>query len=45
MLYLPDPVVSYIHKLTVENRSPAYILVQKDGRLFSWGGGTVFLWF
>lgn len=45
MLYLPAPVVSYIHKLTVENRSPAYILVQKDGRLFSWGGNLSFYGF
>ena len=45
MLYLPDPIVNYIHKLTVKNRSPAYILVQKNGRLFSWGGKLSFYGF
>lgn len=38
MLYLPDPVVDYIYKLTVEHYSPAYLLVNKDGRLSHWGG-------
>lgn len=38
MYYLPEPIIDYIHKLTVENRSPAYLLVQKDGRLSKWGG-------
>lgn len=38
MLYLPSPVVDYIHNLTVENRSPAYLFVTKDGRLSRWGG-------
>lgn len=38
MLYLPDPVVDYIYKLTVEHYSPAYLLVNKDGRLSDWGG-------
>lgn len=38
MLDLPVPVLDYIHTLTVENLFPAYLLVEKDGRLFSWGG-------
>lgn len=38
MLQLPDPVLAYIHTLTIENRSPAYLLVENDGRLSSWGG-------
>lgn len=37
MLYLPEAVISYTYKLTLENRSPAYLLVQNK-RLFSWGG-------
>lgn len=38
MLDLPSPILNYIHTLTVENRSPAYLLVEKDGRLSDWGG-------
>jgi class 3 adenylate cyclase len=38
MLDLPSPVLNYIQALTVENRSPAYLLVEKDGRLSDWGG-------
>lgn len=38
MLDLPAPVLDYIHRLTVDNRSPAYLLVEKDGCLSRWGG-------
>lgn len=38
MLSLPVPIVDYIYKLTVENRSPAYLLVDKNGYLSDWGG-------
>lgn len=38
MLELPVPVLDYIYSLTIENRSPAYLLVNKDGCLSSWGG-------
>lgn len=38
MLDLPDPVLEYIHSLTVANYSPAYLLVRKDGGLYTWGG-------
>ncbi len=38
MLYLPDPVVNFLHTFTIESRSPAYLLVMKDGRLSRWGG-------
>ena len=38
MLDLPAVVLDYIHTLTVENRSPAYLLVEKDGCLSRWGG-------
>lgn len=38
MLSLPDTVLNFISTFTLENRSPAYLLVMKDGRLSSWGG-------
>lgn len=38
MLYLPDTVLNFLHTFTLESRSPAYLLVMKDGRLASWGG-------
>ena len=38
MLYLPDTVLDFLHRFTLESRSPAYLLVMKDGRLASWGG-------
>lgn len=38
MLDLPIPVRDYINTLIVESRSPAYLLVAKDGRLSNWGG-------
>ena len=38
MLELPAPLLDYIHTITVENRSLAYLLVRKDGCLSKWGG-------
>ncbi len=38
MLDLPTPVLAYIHTLTIANYSPAYLLVKKDGGLYTWGG-------
>jgi class 3 adenylate cyclase len=38
MLDLPNPILDYIYTLTFENRSPAYLFVEKTGRLSSWGG-------
>lgn len=38
MLDLPTPVIDYIHTLTIENRSPAYLFVDKNGCLSHWGG-------
>lgn len=38
MLQLPASVLDYIRTLSVENRSLAYLLVKKDGRLSNWGG-------
>ena len=38
MLELPAPLLDYIHTITVENRSLAYLLVKKDGSLSRWGG-------
>ncbi len=38
MQNIPAPVVDYACKLIVEDRSLAYLLVAKDGRLLSWGG-------
>jgi hypothetical protein len=38
MLELPTPVISYLIALLLENRSLAYLLVQKDGALSAWGG-------
>lgn len=38
MLSLPDTVFNFLYTFTLENRSPAYLLVMKDGRLSSWGG-------
>lgn len=37
MFHLPKPVINYTHQLIVEERSPAYFLVQ-NGCLSSWGG-------
>ena len=38
MLNLPRPVLDYIYSLSVENRSAAYLLIEKDGGLSDWGG-------
>ncbi|MBD0345230.1 MAG: adenylate/guanylate cyclase domain-containing protein [Coleofasciculus sp. Co-bin14] len=38
MLDLPRPVLEYLYALTVGIRSPAYLLIQKNGRLLDWGG-------
>lgn len=38
MLNIPSPVLDYIHSITVENRSLAYLLVSRDGCLSNWGG-------
>lgn len=41
MFELPAPVLDYIHTITVENRSLAYLLVKKDGCLSKWGGNLL----
>jgi len=41
MINIPSPVLDYICDITVENRSPAYLLVTKDGYLSNWGGNLV----
>jgi len=38
MLEFPPTVFDYIYSQTIESRSPAYLLVAKDGRLADWGG-------
>lgn len=38
MLDLPSQVLNYIYTQIGENRTPAYLLVEKDGRLSEWGG-------
>lgn len=38
MQNIPAPIIDYACKLIVEDRSLAYLLVGKDGRLLSWGG-------
>lgn len=38
MLSLPDTVLNFLYTFTLASRSPAYLLVMKDGRLSSWGG-------
>jgi hypothetical protein len=35
---LPAPVYAYVHAHLLATRAPAYLLVQKDGRLEAWGG-------
>src|SRR5262245_19060834 len=35
---LPAPVYDYVHAHLLATRAPAYLLVQKDGRLEAWGG-------
>jgi class 3 adenylate cyclase len=38
MFNLPRPILDYIQAVSFENRSPAYLLIEKDGRLSEWGG-------
>jgi signal transduction histidine kinase len=38
MCALPSPVVEYLGKFIAETSSPAYFLVDKQGRLQEWGG-------
>ena len=38
MLNLPSPVSDFMLKLLADTRSPAYLLVKKDGLLTDWGG-------
>src|SRR5262249_8312402 len=38
MADLPAPVYAYLHTHLLTTRAPAYLLVQKDGRLEAWGG-------
>lgn len=38
MLDVPTAIVNYLLNLIVENRSLAYLLVEKDGCLSDWGG-------
>ncbi len=40
MMELPRPIREYLVAAAVENRSPAYLMVGKDGRLVEWGGET-----
>jgi PAS domain S-box-containing protein len=35
---LPSPINDFMLKLNIDTRSPAYLLVQKDGHLSDWGG-------
>lgn len=38
MIDLPYPILDYLYKLTIQNRSPAYLFVEKNGCLSNWGG-------
>jgi hypothetical protein len=38
MLDFPTSVIAYLLTFTIEKRSLAYLLVNKDGYLLSWGG-------
>ena len=38
MVALPSPVLEYLSSTLLIPRSPAYLRVDKDGRLFDWGG-------
>jgi class 3 adenylate cyclase len=42
MIELPFPIVDYLCKQTIKTYSPAYLLVDKDGHLSSWGGQLTF---
>lgn len=35
---LPTPLLDYLHTTILKPRTPAYLLVGKDGRLSDWGG-------
>lgn len=38
MIDFPNPILDYIQKIIIEIRSPAYLLIAKDGYLLEWGG-------
>lgn len=38
MAELPAPVFSYLNRLAAEQRSPAFLLADENGRLSGWGG-------
>jgi class 3 adenylate cyclase len=38
MADLPGPLLELVYSLAIESRSPAFLLVAKDGRLLAWGG-------
>ncbi len=38
MLDIPIPIMNHLLNFLLENRSLAYLLVQKDGCLLKWGG-------
>jgi signal transduction histidine kinase len=38
MAHLPTPVLDYLNHLTVEDREPAFLLVNHHGNLIGWGG-------
>lgn len=38
MIDFPRPILDYIQKVIIEIRSPAYLLIAKDGQLLEWGG-------
>lgn len=38
MLSLPTSVLNYLYTLILKDRSPAYLLVSKQGHLIDWGG-------
>lgn len=37
MLNIPNPIITYLVALMLENRSLAYLLVNEDGCLLAWG--------
>lgn len=42
MLELPAPIVDYLCRHTNKTCNPAYLLIDKDGHLLSWGGQLAF---
>ncbi len=38
MQNLAPPVLEYLYNLSFKDRSPAFFLLEKDGRLMNWGG-------